>query len=152
MIQRMSIIFLQTFILLFGIVVFVLLILLPLLEGRAANLQLVQIYADPFVLYGYAASSFFFVLLYKVFKLLGFIKQNTVYAPATVSILKSIQFCAIVFSILIVAAGIYIKLYHHKEDDPTGFYAICSFTTVCAISVTIVAYRFDKKIQKNLDR
>ncbi len=77
--KRTSTIFLQAVIVLIGIVVLAVLIRVPLTEGRATNLDLVSIYADPFILYGYAASIAFFIALYKAFRLLGYIGQNKVF-------------------------------------------------------------------------
>ncbi|SHN76773.1 DUF2975 domain-containing protein [Chitinophaga sp. CF418] len=149
--KRISTIFLQAVIVLIGIVVLVILIRLPLTEGRAANLDLLSIYSDPFILYGYAASIAFFVALYKAFKLLGYIGQNKVFSSNSVGTLKSIKYCAIVLSILIVTAGLYIKISHDKEDDPAGFLAICIVTTFASIIVATAAAIFEKILQNAID-
>jgi len=149
--KRVSIIFLQAVIVLIGIVALVILIRVPLTEGRAANLDLLSIYFDPFILYGYAASIAFFVALYKAFKLLGYIGQNKVFSSNSVKTLKSIKYCAIVLSILIVLAALYIKLFHNKEDDPAGFLAICIVTTFVSIIVATAAAIFEKLLQNAID-
>lgn len=149
--KRIPTIFLQAVIVLIGIVVLAVLIRLPLIEGRAANLDLLSIYADPFILYGYAASIAFFVALYKAFKLLGYIGQNKVFSSSSVGALKSIKYCAIVLSILIVTAGLYIKIFHDKEDDPAGFLAICIVTTFASIVIATAAAIFEKILQNAID-
>lgn len=149
--KRISTIFLQAVIVLIGIVVLAALIWLPSTEGRAANLDLLNIYTDPFILYGYAASIAFFVALYKAFKLLGYIGQNKVFSSSSVGALKSIKYCAIVLSILIVTAGLYIKMSHHKDDDPAGFIAICIVTTFASIVVATAAAIFEKILQNAID-
>jgi hypothetical protein len=149
--KRTSIIFLQVVIVLIGIVALAILIRLPLTEGRAAKLDLFSIYSDPFILYGYAASIAFFVALYKAFKLLGYIGQNKVFSSNSVSTLKSIKYCAMALSILIVTAGLYIKLYHNKEDDPAGFLAMCIVTTFICIVVATAAAVFEKILQNAID-
>ena len=149
--KRISIIFLQAVIVLIGIVALAILIRLPLTEGRAANLDLLSIYADPFILYGYAASIVFFVALYKAFKLLGYIGQNKAFSSNSVRTLKSIKYCAIVLSILIVTAGLYIRISHNKEDDPAGFLAICIVTTFVSIVVATAAAIFEKILQNAID-
>lgn len=149
--KRASTIFLQAVIVLIGIVVLGVLIRLPLTEGRATNLDLLSIYADPFILYGYIASIAFFIALYKAFKLLGYIGQNKVFSSNSVAALKSIKYCAIVFSILIVTAGLYIKIFHNKEDDPAGFLAICIVTTFASIVVATAAAIFEKILQNAID-
>jgi len=127
------------------------LIRFPLTEGRAVNLDLVSIYADPFILYGYAASVVFFVALYNGFRLLGYIGQNNVFSPSSVNALKRIKYCAIILSILIVMAGLYIKLFHHKDDDPAGFLAMCIVTTFIAIVIATAAAIVEKILQNAVD-
>ncbi len=145
--KRISIVFLQVFIILIGIVTFAFLLWFPLTEGRATNLDLLSIYSDPFILYGYSTSIAFFVALYKTFKLLGYIGQNKVFSSNAVKALKSIKYCAIILSVLIVLAGLYIKLFHNKEDDPAGFLAICVVTTFVSIVVATAAALFEKLLQ-----
>jgi hypothetical protein len=149
--KRISIIFLQAVIVLIGIVALAILIRLPLIEGRAASLDLFSIYFDPFILYGYLASIAFFVALYKAFKLLGYGAQNEVFSSNAIKTLKSIKYCAVVLSILIVLAGLYIRLFHNKEDDPAGFLAICIVTTFVSIVVATAAAIFEKLLQSVLD-
>lgn len=149
--KRISIIFLQTVIVLIGIIALVIMIRLPLTEGRAKNLDLFNIYFDPFILYGYASSIAFFIALYKAFKLLGYIGQNKVFSSNSVEALKSIKYCAIVLSVLIVAAGLYIRISHNKEDDPAGFLAICIVTTFVSIVVATAAAIFEKILQNAID-
>ena|SRR5688572_1684274 len=149
--KRISIIFLQAVVVLIGIVALVILIRFPLMEGRATNLDLFSIYFDPFILYGYAASIAFFVALYKAFKLLGYIGKNKVFSSNSVRALKSIKHCAIILSILIVTAGLYIRLTHNKEDDPAGFIAICFVTTLVSIVVATAAAIFEKILQNAID-
>jgi hypothetical protein len=149
--NRISTVFLQSVIVLIGIVALAILIRFPLSEGRATNLDLFSIYSDPFILYGYAASIAFFVGLYKAFRILGYIGQNKVFSSDSVKALKSIKYCAIVLSILIVAAGLFIKIFHSKEDDPAGFLAICIVTTFAFIAVATAAAIFEKLLQKAID-
>ena len=149
--KRISTIFLQAVIVLIGIVALVILIWFPLTEGRATNLDLFSIYSDPFILYGYATSIAFFVALYKAFKLLGYIGQNKVFSSDSVGTLKSIKYCAIVLGILIATAGLYIKIFHNKEDDPAGFLAICIVTTFVSIVVATAAAIFEKILQNAMN-
>ncbi|MDO1444878.1 DUF2975 domain-containing protein [Rhodocytophaga aerolata] len=149
--KRISTTFLQAVIVLIGMVAIAILIRFPLTEGRATNLDLFSIYADPFILYGYAASIAFFVALYKAFKLLGYIGQNKVFSSDSVGTLKSIKYCAIVLSVLIVAAGLYIRISHSKEEDPAGFIAICILATFVSIVVATAAAIFEKILQNAMD-
>src|SRR6185436_4007035 len=127
--KRSSTIFLQVVIVLIALVTLAAMIHFPLTEGRATNLALFHIYADPFIVYGYLASISFFVALYQAFKLLGLIGQNKVFSLSSVKALRIIKYCAIVLGILIVLAGLYIKIAHAPDDDPAGFLAMCMVTT-----------------------
>ena len=149
--KRVSIIFLQVVIVLIGIVALIILIRFPLTEGRATNLDLFSIYADPFILYGYAASIAFFIALYKAFRLLGYIGQNKVFSSGSVKALRSRKYCAIVLSILIAVAGLFIKMSHNKDDDPAGFLAICIVTTFVCVVVATAAAIFEKILQNAID-
>jgi hypothetical protein len=149
--KRVSIVFLQSVIVVIGIVALVIMIRFPMLEGRAANLDLFSVYADPFILYGYAASIPFFVALYQAFRLLGLIGHNKVFSVDAVKTLKHIKHCAIVLGFLIVAAGLYINSAHHKDDDPAGFIAICIVTTFITVVVATAAAIFERLLQNAID-
>jgi hypothetical protein len=149
--KGISIGFLQAVIVLIGIVALALLIWFPLIEGRATNLDLFSIYSDPFILYGYAASIAFFIALYKAFKLLGYVRQNKVFSPSSVKTLRSIKYCAIILGILIVAAGVFINLSHHEDDDPAGFIAMCVVMTFVCITVATAAAIFERILQNAVD-
>ena len=149
--KQRSIIFLQGVILLIGIVAIAVLIRLPMTEGRAANLDLFSIYFDPFILYGYAVSTPFFIALYKAFKLLGHIGHNKAFSPNSVRTLRNIKYCAFTQSILIVIAGIYIRIFHHKDDDPAGFLALCIVTTFISLVIATAVSVFENILQNGAD-
>ena len=136
---------------LIGIVTLAIMIRFPLTEGRAENLDLFRVYLDPFILYGYAASIAFFVALYKAFKLLGYIGQNEVFSLNSVKNLRSIKHCAIVLGILIVTMGIYIRIFHARDDDPAGFLAICIVTTFVSVVVATAVAVFEKILKNGMD-
>src|SRR5690606_23344943 len=142
--KRIPTLFLQVVVVLIGIVALAILIRFPLTEGRAVNLDLFSIYSDPLILFAYAASIAFFVALYKAFRLLGYIGQNRVFSSNSVGALKSIKYCAIVLSICIVTAGIYVKITHHKDDDPDSFLSMCLVYTYASYVVVICASILDK--------
>jgi hypothetical protein len=149
--KQRSTIFLQGVIVLIGIVAIAIMIRVPLTEGRAAKLDLLSIYSDPFILYGYAASLPFFIALYHAFKLLRYIGQNKIFSPDPVRALRNIKYCAILLSILIGTAGLYIRIFHHKDDDPAGFLAICILTTFVSIVVATATAVFEKILQNGVD-
>ena len=149
--KKSATIFLQIVIVLIGIVALALLIRFPSTEGRAKNLDLFSIYSDPFIVYGYVASTPFFIALYKIFKLLSYIGQNKAFSLNSVRTLKSIKYCAILLSIFIVLAGIYIRIFHKKDDDPAGFLALCIATTFVSLVVATAVAVFEKILQNGLD-
>ena len=108
--KKISTVFLQAVIVLIGIIALVILIVVPLIEGRATNLSLLEIYSDPFISYGYAASIPFFIAVFKAFKLLGYIGQQKAFSSNAVKALKSIKYCAIVLGILNVTLGLVLKI------------------------------------------
>jgi len=149
--KKSSTIFLQLVIVLLGIVALAIMIRFPLTEGRAVNLDLFSIYADPFIIYSYLASIAFFIALYQAFKLLGYIRQNRVFSLSSVKALRTIKYCAIAMSILIVMAGLYIRIFHAKDDDPAGFIALCIITTFISITIATAAAVFEKTLQSAVD-
>lgn len=149
--KRSSVLFLQAVVLLMGIAALIVMIRLPIMEGRAKNSDLLSIYTDPFVLYGYAVSAAFFVALYKTFRLLGYIRQNRAFSSAAVGTLRSIRYCAVILSIAVAAAGIYIKIFHNKADDPAGFLALCIVAAFAAIVVAIAAAVFEQILRAGLE-
>jgi hypothetical protein len=149
--KRIAILFFQSVIVLTGIVAIIILIRFPLTEGRAENLDLFSIYFDPLILYGYASSIVFFVGLFKAFRLLGNMGQNRLFTLDSIKLLRSIKYCIILLTILIVIAGIYIKIFHSKEDDPAGFLAMCMISTFLAIVMITALTVLERYMQKNIN-
>jgi hypothetical protein len=149
--KKSSTIFLQVVIVLIGIVALAIMIRFPLTEGRAVNLDLFSIYADPFLIYGYLASMAFFVALYQAFKLLGYIRQNKVFSLNSVKALRAIKYCAVILSVLIVLAAVYIRIFHAQDDDPAGFIAVSVVTTFISIVVATAAAVFERTLQSAID-
>ena len=87
-----------------GISVLVLMLWEPHIEGRNAYATLYQIYFnDPFLAYAYTASIAFFVAVYKVFKLLGYIRQNkTTYDWIIKDQQQILKFVELIYPLLIV--------------------------------------------------
>lgn len=149
--RKIPTIFLQGVIFLIGVATLALLIWLPTTEGRATNLDLFSIYADPFILYGYGTSTLFFSALYNAFKLLGYIGQNKAFSTKSLKALRNIKHHAILFSLFIVVAGVYIKLGHNQDDDPAGFLGLCAIATFIAIVIATAAAVFERLIQKAIE-
>jgi hypothetical protein len=48
-------------------------------------------------------------------------------------------------------AGIYIRIFHAKDDDPAGFLAMCIVTTFVSIVIATAAAVFEKILQNGVD-
>lgn len=149
--KKISILFLQGVLVLIGVVVLFILIKMPPSEGKAQNLDLISIYTDPVVLYGYASSVVFFVGLYKAFKLVGYIGNDRLFSTDSIKSLRIIRYCAIIMTFLVVLAALYINLFHDKNDDPAGFLGmsmvVIFINTTIAIAVTVL----ENIVQKAID-
>ena len=150
--KRFFIFFLQAVIVLISILALYVMIRFPMTEGRAQGLDLFSIYTDPFILYGYASSVAFFVALYNAFKFLRYIQNDELFSIKSIRTLKIIRYCALLLSILIVIAGLYIKLFHAKDDDPAGFLALCIVTTFIAVTFAIGLKKLEKVLQKAINQ
>ena len=137
--KKISTIFLRVAIVLIGIVALIVMIRLPLTEGRAANLDWFSIYSDPFIIYGYIVSIPFFIALYQAFMLFGYIGRNEIFSLSSVKALQVIRYCAVALGISIILVGLYIVAFHHADDDPTGFIALCIATAFISIIVATFA-------------
>jgi len=65
--------------------------------------------------------------------------------------LRRIKYCAIVLSSLIVIAGVYIRIFHNKDDDPAGFLALCILITFISLVVYTALSVFEKIVENGVD-
>jgi hypothetical protein len=147
---RGSTLFLKVVILLVAIGALAGLIGFPRTEGRAANLSLIRIYADPLIIYGFIASIPFFVALYQAFKLLGYVDTNNVFSQLAVTALRNIKYCALIISGFIVLGVLYIMLFA-KGDDPAGPTALGIILTFASIVIATAAAIFERLLQNAVD-
>src|SRR6185437_15274007 len=120
--KRSSTVFLQVVVVLIGIGTLALLLWEPHLEGRNAHATTFEIYfKDSFLAYAYISSLTFFTILYQAFKSLGYVRKNNTFSEENVKALRIIKYSAIIQSLLIVMAAVYIRVFHAKDDDPAGF-------------------------------
>jgi hypothetical protein len=50
-----------------------------------------------------------------------------------------------------VAAGLYILIFHDKEDDPAGFLAMCIIVTFISIAVATAVAVLERILQNAVD-
>ena len=142
--QKNSTLFLKFLILLTTLGAIIGLFWFPQTEGRAANLDLVNIYMDPFLIFIYIASIPFFAGLHQGFKLLNIIDANNIYSQNTVDALKNIKYDSLSLIGFIALAILYIHVFVQGEDPagPTALGILLSFaTTVIATTASVLQKR-----------
>lgn len=150
--KRTSTTLLKAVVVFIGIAVIAAMIRLPQIEGRAVNLNLAEIYSDPFIIYGYIASIPFFVGLFQVFKLLGLIEQNKIFSKSAVNAFHYIRNSALTLIAFIIGAAVFIRLNHAPDDDPTGFLALCILISVASAVVAAASSIFANLLQKRIKK
>lgn len=145
-----STLFLKIVLILMAVGVLAFLIRFPLTEGRAAHLDLLSIYADPFIIYGYIASIPFFVGVYQAFKLLNLIEAQKAFSQAAVDTLKNMKFASLSLIGFIALAVLYIRFFAHG-DDPAGPSALGIIISFAALVIATAAAVFQKLLQNAVD-
>lgn len=148
--KRSSTLFLKAVICLIAIGTLAGLIRFPQTEGRAANLDLISIYADPFIIYIYIGSIPFFVGLYQAFKLLNLIDSNKAFSQAAVNTLRNMKFASLALIGLIAIALFYIRFAAHG-DDPAGPTSLGILVSFAVAVIATAAAVFQKLLQNAVD-
>jgi hypothetical protein len=152
--RRGSTLFLKLIILFLAAVVLTWMVVFPRSEGVAANLDLLSIYTNPFVLYLYITWMPFFVALYQAIKLLGFVENNTIFSQTAVKAVRNIKYCAIAFIGFVSAAISYIFVMakvKSGDDDPTGFIAMGLVLIFASSVMATAAAVFQRLLQSAVD-
>lgn len=148
--KKGSVLFLKVVIFLIASVVLAGLVWFPQTEGRAVNLDLVSIYTDPLIIYGYIASIPFFIALFQAFKLLGYIEQNKTFSKMAVKAVRNIKFSAIVIPLFIIGGVLFIIL-NSDGDDATGPIALGIYTTFASVVIATATAIFERLLQNAID-
>ncbi len=149
--KRNLITFLQVITVLIGISAFVFMLVEPHFEGRNVNATVFEVYfKDPFLAYAYLASITFFFALYKILKVLEYIKENKTFSLPAVEALRTIKRCAVALIAFVTAPLVYLFIVR-PEDDIAGGVAVGLLILSVSTIVAIAAWRFKKVIQKALD-
>ena len=148
--KKGSTLFLRFALCLIAIGVFAYTLWFPQTEGRAVNLDLISIYTDPFIIYGYIASIPFYIGLYQAFKLLNFIDSNRAFSQGAVNTLKNMKFASLSLICFIGLALFYIRFFAHG-DDPAGPTALGIVVSFAIAVIATVAAVFQKLLQNAVD-
>lgn len=147
-IKRSSTLFLQAVIVLLGIGALAFLLWEPNIEGRNIGATLFEVYfKDPFLAYAYAASTLFFLALYKAFMLLRYIANNEVFTSQSVHALRTIKWCALLLCSSIVLVMLYLFLVVRGTDDIAGGVAMGLMMSFASCIVATAAAVFEKLLQ-----
>lgn len=142
--------FLRLVVLLVGAGTIAAMIRFPQTEGRAANLDLLSIYADPLIIYGYLASIPFFLGLYQAFKLLGYADTREIVSPQAVSAARTIKYCALAMPLLIAVGAAFI-LINANGDDAAGPVAMGIVTSVLSLVIAAGAAVLERHLQHSAE-
>jgi hypothetical protein len=145
-----STLFLKVVICLIAVGVAAGLFLFPQTEGRAVNLDLVSIYADPFIIFIYIGSVPFFAGLYQAFKLLNLIDANKAFSQSAVATLKNMKLASLSLIGSIALAVLYIRFFAHG-DDPAGPTMLGISTSIAFAVIATAASVFQKLLQNAID-
>ncbi len=145
-----STLFLKAILVLMAIGVFVGMLWFPQTEGRAANLDLISIYKDPFIIYLYISSIPVFVGLFQAFKLLSFIDANKAFSQGAVNTLKNMKFASLSLIGFIAIAEFYIR-FAAGGDDPAGPTMVGIIMALAFGVVATAAGVFQKLLQNAVD-
>ena len=152
--QKISTIFLQTITLLIGVGIFIFMIIEPIFEGRNIGSTLFEIYfKDLFLAYAYIGSVPFFIALYQIFKVLGYIKTDNVFVFSQKSMraLQIIRYGVLTTSGFIFAAVAYLFIVRPGDDIAGGVamgLALIFISLVIATSTSV----FEKILQNGMDK
>lgn len=150
--KQKLIIFLQILIMIIGISAFAFMLWEPHIEGRNVNSKVFEIYFnDPFLAYAYTASIFFFVALYQVFKILGYIRRNEVLSQTTMKALQVIKYCIIVLITFIVGAEAYLFIIQRSKDDIAGGVFMGLLIIIVSVVMLTAATIFERYLQSKLN-
>lgn len=149
--RRSSTLFLQAVVVLAGLGALAVMLWEPHVEGRNAHATLFEIYfKDPFLAYVYASSSAFFIALYQVFRVLGYVGQNKTFSQASVDALRTIKYCGMALIGLVAVGMVFMLIFGDKEDRPAGIFMSVMISLIFMV-VTTAAAMFQRILKNAVD-
>ncbi len=148
--KRSSTLFLKIVILFIAVVTLGIMIRFPQTEGRAANLDLIGVYTDPFIIYAYIATIPFFVALYQAIKLLDYVDKNKIFSQTVINTVRNIKYCVLVTTGFLIVAIIYIRVVAQGDDTagPTMMGLVAILISIVIATATAI---FEKLLQNAVD-
>lgn len=150
--KRSATLFLKIAIVIIAIGALIGMIRFPQTEGRAANLDLISIYRDPFIIYLYITSIPFFIGLHQAFRLLGLVDKNKIFSKDSVKVAGNIKYAALAFMSFMTGALLYIFIMSRTtHDDGAGAMMVGLVTIFASGVIAAAAAAFQKRLQKAVD-
>lgn len=147
--KRVSTIFLQVVIVLFGAGILAWLLWEPHVESVNKNAGFWEVYFDPFIAYIYIGSIPFFVAIYQGVKFLGYIGRDEIFSPRSVRALRIIKYCSLAV-IAFVAVSALFMINGDPEDRPPGVF-LRLLITFPSIIVATAAFVSERILQNAVD-
>ncbi len=145
-----STLFLKLVILLIGIAALIGMLIFPHLEGRNVDATLLEIYLkDPFLWFVYIGSTPFFLALYQVFKLIGYIEANKIFTKPSIKCVRNIRYYSLALIIFIAVAISYISFW--GEEDGSGPVALGIYVIFAIFVVVAATIVFQKLLENGAD-
>jgi hypothetical protein len=140
--KRVSTIFLQVVIALFGIGILTWLLWVPHADGANANVAFFEVYLNVFIAFIYIGSIPFFVAIYQGIKLLGHIGRNDMFSEASVRALRFIKYCALAIICFVAVSAIFM-INGDRDDRPAGVFlrVLITFPSIVALAAAAVSER-----------
>lgn len=148
-----STLFLQIVIVLIGIAALAVLLIEPHYEGRNQHATVYQVYFnDPFLVYAYTGSIFFFIALRQAFGLLSRIGRNQVFTPESVRALRIIKWCALALAgFLLGAEAFFFLVQRGSGEDIAGGVALGLVMIFLSTVIAAAADVFQRLLQNAAD-
>jgi hypothetical protein len=151
--KKYSTIFLQTVVLLLGVGVFVAMLWEPQLEGRNVGATFFKIYfQDPFLVYVYLSSISFFIGLHRMFRFLGYVRQNKVFSHKAMDTLRTVRYCTLATAGSILLAEFYLFIFNRAQDDGAGAAMLGLIAILLSLTIAAAIAIFESVLQKIVDK
>lgn len=123
------------------------------MEGRNVGATFFEIYfKDPFLVYIYLSSISFFIGLHRMFRFLGYVRQNKVFSQKAVDTLRTVRYCTLTTAGSILLAEFYLFIFNRAQDDIAGAAMLGMIAILLSLTIAATISIFEGVLQKVIDR